>query len=377
MKTNLFSDQTNFFTLQNGEFNWLIFLLGRDDVDHPDLSLILLYKTQKDEAPQFMITLSKKTPENPVQSISYYSTDHFDCQLAFSEPTQDDFLAQAHEWVQKQQEEIPKEWAPVLKHCPTVQDSWRTDFGSVSGYRYQYHERAKTEDLELSYVLTCFAPQESAPSLFLYVESINDSPAIHMYFNNKHALSLDHLQRENPREHLLSIAKEQLFSLPETSSAGDIEFPIPILQLNAGDINIILRQEQMYEHSLLIILISTIGFIMYSLIGIPYIGWFFLILSGFCWLISAAHAMYSYAALTSNYAIRIPASTMLFIPFFFPQYGPALFLFMMMATPVLLRKEIVAKGIRISGSTIQEDDKLLLVARKMHFDQIKNNRKRQ
>ena len=376
MKTNLFSNQTNFSILQKGEFNGLIFLLGKDEVDHPDLSLIILYKFKEEDAPQFMITLSKKTVTTPIQSISFYSTDHFDCQLVFSEPTQDSFVHQAHEWVGEQIKQVPKVWAPALKHFPTVVDSWRTDFGTILGYKYQYHERAKTEDIELSYALICFSPQESTPSLFLYVESIKDSSSIHMYFNNKHTLSLTDLKEDNPREQLLSIAHEKLGNIVEPPSPEDIDFPIPILQLSSGDINIILRQEQMYEHSLLIILISTIGFILHSLIGIPYIGWFFLILSGFCWLISAAHAMYSYASLTNNYAIRIPASTLLLLPLFFPQYGPALFLFLMMATPVLLRKAIVKKGIRISGNAIQEDDKLLLVARKMLFDQKKNNRKR-
>ncbi|MAA79322.1 MAG: hypothetical protein CL916_08680 [Deltaproteobacteria bacterium] len=377
MKTNIFSNQAHFSVLQKGEFNGLLFFLGKNDIEHPELSLIILYKTQEEEDdPLFMVTLSKKTAENPIQSISLYSKDHFDCQLIFIEPTQDAFMEQAHEWVREQKKQEPKVWAPPLKHHPVVENSRRTDFGTVVGYQYQYHEKAKTEDVSLSFVLICFAPQESNPSLFLYVESADEALCVHMYLNNKHTLSLSKLKSDDPRKHLLSIAEKQLRAVVETPPQDDIDFPIPILQLSAGEITMILKQEQMYEHSLLIVLISTIGFILYSLIGIPYIGWFFLILSGFCWLISTAHAVYSYASLTSNHAIRIPASTLLLLPLFFPKYGPALFLFLMMATPVLLRKSIVAKGIRISGNGIQEDDKLLLVARKMHFDQNKKNKRR-
>lgn len=351
----------------------MFFLLGKDDVEHPELSLIILYKLHEESSPLFMITLSKKTLENPIQSMNLYSADHFDCRLMFSEPSQESFMEQSHEWVRVQKEQEPKIWAPPLKHHPVVEESRRTDFGTVMGYRYQYHEKAKTEDIDLSYVLICFAPQETTPSLFLYVESADEALSVHMYRNNKHSLSMTNLNHDRPREQLLSIAKRQLSTVFEPTLPDDVDFPIPILQLRFGDINMILRQEQMYEHSLLVIIISTIGFILYSLVSIPYIGWFFLILSGFCWLISAAHATYSYASLTTNYAIRIPASTMLLLPFFFPQYGPALFLFLMMGTPLFLRNAIVSKGIRISGNGIQEDDKLLLVARKMHFDQKKNN----
>ena len=376
MKTNLFSNQANFSILQKGEFNGLYFFLGKDEIEHPELSLILLYKLQEDNPPMFMIALNKKSAENPIQSISFYSKDHFDCRLLFTEPTQESFIEQAHEWVKEQKKQEPRVWAPPLKHHPNVHKSWKTDFGTVLGYRYQYHEQAQTEDIDLSFALLCFAPQESTPSLVLYVESREESPSIHMYFNNKHTLSIASLDRTNPRSHLIAVAKKQLGNIEEELPRDDFDFPIPILQLSLGDINIILRQEQMYEHSLLIILISTIGFILFSLIGIPYIGWFFLILAGFCWLISAAHAAYSYAALSNNYAVRLPAATLLLLPFFFPQYGPALFLFLMMGTPVMLRKAITEKGIRISGNGIQEDDKLLLVARKMHFDQKKNNRNR-
>ena len=369
MKTNIFSIQPDLSALQKGEFNGLSFVLGVDDIQYPDLSLIIMYKKDKDSEPLFMITLSKRTAESPIQSLSMYGHNIVDGQLLFSEPSADTFISQAHQWVQQHHEKKPNTWPPKLIHYPHIQQSRRSDFGTIEEYRYQYHEDAQTEDAQVPYILACIAPQESNPCLVLYVEqSKQNKELVHMFFKNKHTLSICTLDSDKPRKQLLQLAQDFLDSWEEEPSEN-VDFPIPILNLSHEEINRVLRQEQMYEHSLLIILISTIGFVLFSLISIPYIGWFFLILSFFCWLLSAAHAVYSYTALTPNYSIQLPASTLLLLPLFFPQYGPALFLFIMMATPILLRKAIKSKGIRISGNGIQEDDKLLLIARKMSIEQ--------
>ena len=134
--TKIFSIQANFTELQKGEFDGYTFILGVDKTNHPDLEYIMLYKREEHADPVVMITLSQKSIENPIQSLSFYSNDYFDCQLLFAETSRESFVIQSNELLSKWKNNEPKVWAPPLKHHPKVVKSERTDFGSIAGSWY-------------------------------------------------------------------------------------------------------------------------------------------------------------------------------------------------------------------------------------------------
>jgi hypothetical protein len=372
MKPSLFSPTSDFIVMQKGQFNDLYFRFGQESQKHPDIEFLVVYSKEETSEPQFVVTLSKKEPNNPTQALSFYSQDTFDCQILFTEPTQEDFLHIAHTWTKKCMSAPKKVWDVPLQHYPVVKVSKSSEFGSIQGYRYVFHTHARTEDELLPFLLVCYAPREKRPALVLYVENrVPKEYSVHMFHRNEHKFAVETLTESDPHGSMLSIA-EKVFS--SSVKEENSEFSVPIFQLNLAEIKHILKLDQLFEHSLLVIVLAIVGHILYSLISIPFVGWFFLLISGFCWLIATIHGMYSFSALFSNMAFRIPACTLFLIPFFFPQYGPTLLLLIFIFIPIFLRRAIRTKGIRISGNGIQDDEKVLLTTRKMHLEQEAKDR---
>ena len=166
---------------------------------------------------------------------------------------------------------------------------------------------------------------------------------------------------------MLDVANKYLDS---PQAKNESLFDVPILKLSYAEIKRLLHLEQLFEHSLFIIVLTIIGHILYFPLGsIAYVGWFFIFFSVLCWLVSTVHGLFAFSSLIPNLAVRIPAWMLFLVPFFFPTYGPTFYLLMMIALPFIIRNAIKKKGIRTEGNSIQEDDKMLLETRKLHLEQ--------
>lgn len=358
-----FSPSSDFFLLKKGMFNGLHFRLGHTYKSFPEVEYAITYAHTEDDNAEFLVTLSKKDTDSTTQTLTFFSKDNIDCRILFCSPSIESFLEIAHNWVLQISQQPEHQWDPPLQHYPKVLTSQKSEFGTIGPYRYIFHINAQTEEEKLLFVLTCYSPQEKSPTLVLYIEDDSkEEHEIHLFHRNEHITSVGSTNNTTPLKALLRIAEERFstsFSPPEE------KFSVPILKLSLDEINTVLHVEKIYEHSILIIALALLGNTLYTLTSLPYIGWLFVMISGFCWLATSIHGIFAMSAIFNNLAIRIPVCTLYLLPFFFPVYGPTILLFIILTTPFLLRRIITAKEIKLSGSNIQEDDKLLLTARKM------------
>ena len=367
---SLFTHRPKCSLLESGSIKAYHFELTSQSPEHPDLEYLLFYtpKDQQQTSPSFVITLSKITAESPIQIISFHNGIDVHCDLRFSVLSQKSFLEEAHIWVQKQH--IPThDWAPILRHTPTINSYQKIDYGHIKGYRYQFLHNAVCTLGAYPFMLSLFAPQKKSPSLVLYAEKLREKFVLSFLFRHTHKISVQEVPSATDIFQNMADLAEELLDTPQKQEQ---DFSIPILQFSLEKINTILRIEKLFEFSLLSVLVGLIGHILFHLSGIPIVGWLFIALSVICWFISSVHYLFSISIQFKNPLIKLPLFALILLPFYLPSYGPTLLLLAVLLQPFLLGRLLRSFGLQTSKNGLQNDERTLLKTRKAFLERNKD-----